>query len=73
LLVYKSDLEKNEFINEVLHFRCYQITCVNEKKITPFLLLLAIYEPNTKDLHPNIETALRIFVSNTNCTTRFQF
>jgi hypothetical protein len=38
--IYKSDLEKNEFINELLHFRSYKITRFNEKKITILLLLL---------------------------------
>jgi hypothetical protein len=42
--IYKSDLEKNEFINELLHFRSHQITRFNEKKMTPLLLLLAVAE-----------------------------
>jgi hypothetical protein len=45
--IYKSDLEKNEFINELLHFRSHQITRFNEKKITPLLLLLAVAELHT--------------------------
>jgi len=40
--IYKSDLEKNEFINELLHFRSHQITSFNEKKITPLLPFLVI-------------------------------
>lgn len=73
--IYKSDLEKNEFINELLHFRSHQTTSFNEKKITPFLLLIVIYERNMKDLHPNTEIALRIFVSTpaTNCTAKRSF
>lgn len=73
--IYKSDLEKNEFINELLHFRSHQITSFNEKKITPLLLLLVIYERNMKDLYPKIEIALRIFISipATNCTAESSF
>ena len=73
--IYKSDLENNEFINELLYFRSHQITSFNEKKITLSLLLLVIYERNMKDLYPNIEIALRIFVSTpaTNCTAERSF
>lgn len=73
--IYKSDIEKNEFINELLHFRSHQIISFNEKKITPLLLLLVIYERNMKDLYPNIEIAFRIFVSTpaTNCTAERSF
>ncbi|KAF0759466.1 zinc finger MYM-type protein 1-like [Aphis craccivora] len=72
--IYKSDIKKNEFINELLHFRTHQITSFNEKKITPLSLLLVIYERNMKDLS-NIEIALRIFVSTpaTNCTVERSF
>lgn len=31
--IHKSDLEKNEFINELLHFRSHKVTCFNEKKL----------------------------------------
>jgi hypothetical protein len=54
LIIYKSDIETNEFINEPLHFRSHKITSFNEKKITPFLLLLVIYKHNIKDLYIQI-------------------
>lgn len=72
---YKSDLKKYELINELLHFRSHQIKCFNEKKITPLQLLQVIHGHNMKDLYPNIEIALRIFVSipATNCSAERLF
>lgn len=43
---------------------------MKREKITPFSLYRLIYDRNIKDLYPNIEIALRIFMSTaaTNCT-----
>ncbi|VVC39959.1 Hypothetical protein CINCED_3A015866 [Cinara cedri] len=70
---YKSDLEKNEFINGLLYFRSRQIKFHRKEDYT--IPTAAIYDRNMKDIYPNIEITLQIFASTPvgNCTAEQSF